>query len=161
MSIPDEPEEWGTPQSRRNWLLTNLPESYWLEQSGARLLSALRDSGFRITTQSFYEIRRTVLATAAPHAGELHNLGADDPIPQAWLQEPTRWQPSRQFLYNVKVIGKDYQTGERVTSFVSISSDELLTKRQLYETLTDMFMHDPQAYGIVEAQFDLYRVFAR
>jgi hypothetical protein len=132
----------------------------WAAFSGASILSDLRDMGFEIRTQTFYDLRREVLGLNKWEE-QIKSLGNGILLPRAWMVERSDIDFTDQAQYRFSVTYLDEESGELVESVRAISSDYHYTKRELYDQFASLFGEGMQEYGLELQTFDLKSVWIR
>ncbi len=63
---------------------------------------------------------------------------------------------ARRYAFLVRISGVDVDTGEDITKFVTISSDELMSREDIERRAEQFLEDDPEKYKIRNAQFQLF-----
>lgn len=116
----------------RNWLLTDGAEIFAAFDTGAEALQFFREGGGSIRTADFYSIRRQVL-NRTESSTPLQDYPTNQLIPLNWHVTDHGLDLSTDFLYNIKLIGLDTETGLLKEQWMSVASDRQLTSDQVKE----------------------------
>ena len=134
--------------------------SLWDAFSGASILSDLRDMGFEIRTQTFYDLRREILGLNKWEE-QIKQLGNNILLPRAWMVERSDIDFSSQAQYRFDVEYTD-DNGESHTTVRSIASDIHYTKQELYDQFASIFGEGfAHSEEFIITSFDLKSVWTR
>lgn len=118
--------------SLRNWLLTDGAEIFSAFDTGSEALQFFREGGGSIRTQDFYAIRRQVL-NRTESSTPLEGYPSNQLIPLNWHVTDHGLNLSSDFLYNIKLIGYDNETGLLKEQWMSVASDRQLSSDEVKE----------------------------
>lgn len=124
--------------ARRNYIANSISDSVWQDYSGANILEALRNIGYGINTQDFYNIRSRILGAIEDRD---YILGLDDEglIPISSMIEKPGMRMVAKIQYRMELNIIDPVTGQEDTVNRSISSNQHYTKNELYELASNVF----------------------
>jgi hypothetical protein len=148
----------------RNWLRTAGQKLFTGDLSGAEALDLLREAGGQIRTADFYAIRREVLYEynlEQYYKQQLAEYDENSLIPAAWHSTTHGLELSTNFLYRVKVTGYDPITGEPVERWLSVGSDDQLTKSQVIDWLGSMLEENKDSCPIDIEDMEIESALAR
>lgn len=115
--------------------------------SASETLTALRESGKGLRTQTFYQIYNYYAEQTAPARSYFSNITLNaypniNRIPESLTKQ------LRNFAYYTKVTGIDVNTGEIVTKDITVSTNELLTKQQAADLAVAISEKSGNRYGL-------------
>jgi len=96
------------------------------------LLRTLRAEGFRIRTQTFFNVANRIERQETGRAA-FRNLAFGETFPETFFSRPDELRLSTNFRVTLKLEVRDRETKEVFTAFRSVSSDTLLTRAELEE----------------------------
>lgn len=118
--------------SLRQWLLTDGAALFTAFDTGADALDFFRSGGGQIRTADFYDIRRQVL-NRVESGEQLTGYPDNQLIPLNWHVTDHGLDLSSDFLYNIKLIGLDQNTGILKEQWMGVASDRQLTPDEVRE----------------------------
>jgi hypothetical protein len=136
----------------RNWLRTDGAGLFTAFPSGAQALSYARDLGFAMRTQDFYTIRRQVLSLVAT-AQKLLNYPDNQLIPYQSHEVNTGLKMQYDFEYRIHLFGADTATGLLKDQYMTVTSDNILTKNQVRDTARAYAAEGGKSGDIVDFHF--------
>lgn len=142
------------------FIRNSIPHELWSTQSGASVLRDLRDAGVAIRTQTFYNIRRQVLGLTK-YEEQIASLRPERRTPLAWYVEDHGLNLSEKFYYRSRITGLDPDTGEAVTKYISITTNNELTKQQVEDSVSSLIAGEEDYYGVTEYSVEYYQALAK
>lgn len=119
-------------EALRSWLLTDGAAIFSAFETGAEALNFFRDGGGAIRTADFYKIRQQVLNRTESGA-PLSDYPTNQLVPLNWHVTDHGLDLSSDFLYNIKLIGLDTNTGYLKEQWMGVASDRQLTVDEIKE----------------------------
>lgn len=146
--------------NQANELLSREPiEGALMRFSSNQIIATLRELGISNKISLGFAASRTNLLSAIrnyrqqPLSRDYFTSLKGDVIPN-----PNRFAPSNtdftgNYSYRVKIVGKHPFTGENSERFITVTSNDLLTKNQVLGVAQGYFEQDPTSYEIVPTNF--------
>lgn len=107
------------------------------DRSAASILSALRDNGLGIRTQTGYQVINYLRDTFLPSQEYIKSTPADQILNIARIPKSVT-KLLRNFSYQLSFTGISRLTGETLTNYLTVSSNQLLTKQQAIDAAYGM-----------------------
>lgn len=115
-----------TGKSFANWLRTDGAGLFTAFETGAEALHYIRELGSGIRTQTFYQIRREVLAVAQS-SQPLLDYPSNQLIPLNWHVTDHGLELSTEFQYRIHLFGADPKKGVLTDQWMTVASNRQLT----------------------------------
>lgn len=116
-------------------------------QSGASILSFLRENDLGYRTQNFYEDFRKWKGVEK-YETQIKALDPGRLIPEGWTQD-TPYKLTSEYLYQLRATYVDIETGDEKPVNWGINTNERMSKQEL-EDYSDVFKEDSPPEGDVE-----------
>jgi len=110
------------------------------------ILTALRESGLTIRTQTFYQLSSMLRRQLSTSINYVQRLGLNE-LPNPSNLEKTLTDRDTNYTYLVEGYGIDEDTGDTIPQYVTVISNRLLTKVQVTDTATMMLLGN-EKYGL-------------
>lgn len=161
LTFDDLDDDFGfDPQSRRNFIYNNIPRSVWEEYSGQAILASLRSAGLGIGTDDFYDIRSNILDDIE-NADRVRGIPSYVQVPIDFMTEGSFWNNDADYIYTLQVTQRDPLTGEPITRYTTLRSNDQLSQDDILELMSDDEgnVYDPSDNQILEMKLynALYR----
>ena len=144
----------------RGWLRGTFFPKLGEDNSGASLLSALREQGAKIKTADFYSIRRQTLGLKV-HEESIRKAATEQLVPHAYINQKHGLDLNADFHYRMVGTGINPQTGEETKVYYSWGSNTELTPTQAKSVILDAISADPNDYKVIVSKLDLFQVLAK
>jgi len=119
-------------EALRSWLLTDGASIFSAFDSVGEALDFFREGGGAIRTQDFYKIAQQVFSRTESGA-PLSDYPTNQLVPLNWHVSDHGLDLSSDFLYNIKLIGLDQNTGYLKEQWLGVASDRQLTPDEIKE----------------------------
>lgn len=149
--------------SEENYIRTKIPEDTWANRSGASIFNELKDLGFSIGENRFYDIRRDVL-NIARHSEQLQALDPDTVIPLNYMDAVPTWNLSANYMYQVKYT---YTVGDDPTEqegYYTLTSDTRYTTDEIESIVEDdlnVLRYEKEGTEITVSGVDLQHAYVK
>lgn len=128
-------------------------------QTGASILSQLREVGMGYRTQNFYEDFRQWQGVKK-YETQITGLDPDRLIPEGWTQ-PSPYKLTSEYLYQMRATYTDIETGTESYTEWGLSTNQRMSKNEI-KAFGPIFQEDSPPEGDFEfADVEVYQAWSR